>query len=366
MMHEDEDAPQGEANEEQAQEQSPELDRSEAGSDELNAPDLSGHELLADLPAGHRSGFLAVVGRPNVGKSTLLNRLLGQKIAITSPKPQTTRDQLLGIYTTATEQIMVLDTPGIHRPLHKLGEYMVTVAEESIADAEVALWLVDINDQPGDEEQAIVEMLGRMQGKRRLPALVLGFNKLDRWHGDEPALAERLAEYRALAELVTSRPRRDRRPALSEAQLSAATGDGLDALLAVIRTLLPEGPRYYPDDQVTDLEMRFIAAELIREKALQLLGDEVPHSIAVEVDEYSERSPKLTYISAVLYVERESQKPIVLGSGGSMIKQIGAKARPDIEEMTGTQVYLELWVKVWDRWRRREQLLRQLGYAIEK
>jgi GTP-binding protein Era len=347
MMHEDEDAPQGEANEEQAQEQSPELDRSEAGSDELNAPDLSGHELLADLPAGHRSGFLAVVGRPNVGKSTLLNRLLGQKIAITSPKPQTTRDQLLGIYTTATEQIMVLDTPGIHRPLHKLGEYMVTVAEESIADADVALWLVDINDQPGDEEQAIVEMLGRMQG-------------------DEPALAERLAEYRALAELVTSRPRRDRRPALSEAQLSAATGDGLDALLAVIRTLLPEGPRYYPDDQVTDLEMRFIAAELIREKALQLLGDEVPHSIAVEVDEYSERSPKLTYISAVLYVERESQKPIVLGSGGSMIKQIGAKARPDIEEMTGTQVYLELWVKVWDRWRRREQLLRQLGYAIEK
>ena len=318
------------------------------------------------LPPDHRSGFIAVVGRPNVGKSTLLNRLLGQKIAITSPKPQTTRDQLLGILTTDDAQILFLDTPGIHRPLHKLGEYMVTVAAETMEDADVVLWLVDINVRPTDEERAIVEILERLHRKHKLPPLVVGFNQADRWKGDAAATEARQQEYLQLVDWLSGQARPDGTRACSAAVFSAVSGAGVADLLALLRGLLPLGPRYYPEDQVTDLQMRFIAGELIREKALKLLQDEVPHSVAVEVDEFVERSPTLTYISAVIYVERDSQKGIVLGEGGRMIKAIGQAARPEIEEMVGAKVYLELWVKVWERWRRRENLLRQLGYAMER
>ena len=314
------------------------------------------------LPADHRSGFVAVIGRPNVGKSTLLNRLLGQKIAITSPKPQTTRDQMLGILTTANEQMLFLDTPGIHRPLHKLGEYMVTVAANTVADADVVLWLVDINDAPTDEDRAIAELLYSLTTRRhnriKLPPLVIGLNQADRWRGDAVATAERSQAYRELLAWLT--------PAPAAVTLSATSGEGVDALLALLRDRLPAGPRYFPEDQVTDANLRYLAAELIREKALLLLQDEVPHSIAVEVDDFVERSAALTYISAVIYVERETQKAIVLGAGGAMIKRIGQAARPEIEELVGTKVYLELWVKVWERWRRRENMLRQLGYAVAK
>ena len=321
------------------------------------------------LPDDHRSGFVAVIGRPNVGKSTLLNRVLGQKIAITSPKPQTTRDQMLGILTTADAQLLFLDTPGIHRPLHKLGEYMVQVAADTIADADVVLWLVDINTSPTHEDQAIADLLHQLttRKKRRikLPPLILGFNQIDRWGGDAESTAVRVREYEALLGWAAGTTR-DGRPAVSTANFSASTGRGIDDLLALVRTLLPFGPRYYPEDQITDVNLRYMAGEIIREKALYLLQDEVPHSLAVEVDEFVERSATLTYISAVLYVERDTQKAIVLGSGGSMIKRIGQNARPEIEELVGTKVYLELWVKVWERWRKRQNLLRQLGYAVER
>lgn len=325
------------------------------------------------LPGTHRSGFVAVIGRPNVGKSTLLNRLLGQKIAITSPKPQTTRDQLLGILTTSDAQYLFLDTPGIHRPLHALGEYMVQVAADTIDDADVVLWLVDINTSPTEEDQAIAELLYRLTTRKRrpvqLPPLVLGFNQSDRWRGDEAATRARMAEYLdLLAWLAGSRdaPDEQRPPAVSSAIFSALDGEGEQALLSLVRSLLPQGPRYYPEDQVTDAQVRYLAGEIIREKALLLLQDEVPHSLAVEIDEFVERSAAMTYISAVLYVERETQKAIVLGKGGTMIKRIGQAARPDIEELIGTRVYLELWVKVWERWRKRQNLLKQLGYATER
>ncbi len=317
----------------------------------------------------HRSGFIAVIGRPNVGKSTLLNRLLGQKIAITSPKPQTTRDPLLGILTLPDAQFLFTDTPGIHKPLHKLGEYMVQAAADVIADADVVLWLVDINPPPTAEDQGIAELLQHLETRRhkriQLPPLVLGFNQVDRWHSNATEQAERVAAYRSLLGWLEERSGGEH-PPVSTAIFSAVTGAGTAELLALVRSLLPAGPQYYPEDQVTDAQVRYLAGETVREKALLLLQDEVPHSLAVEVNDFVERTPELTYISAVLYVERESQRPIVLGKGGAMIKRIGQAARPEIEAMVGTKVYLELWVKVWDRWRRRESLLRQLGYAMTR
>ena len=317
-----------------------------------------------DQPADHRSGFVAVIGRPNVGKSTLLNRLLGQKLAITSPKPQTTRDQLLGILTEEHAQIMFLDTPGIHKPKHRLGEYMVAVAAETIRNADVVLWLVDMNSMPTEEDQAIAGLLQELHQQKTLPPMLLGLNQQDRWQGDAAATAERIDTYRQLLNWYQSTP--EAQAGLPALTFSAQVGTGIDELLAQLRQQLPLGPRYYPDDQVTDMQTRFIVAELVREKALNLLEQEVPHGIAVEVDEFTERSDEMTYISAVIYVERQSQKSIVLGEGGRMIKAIGKAARPDIEELVGTRVYLELWVKVWEKWRKRAGMLRQLGYAMEK
>jgi len=310
-----------------------------------------------ELPPNHRSGFVAVVGRPNVGKSTLLNRLMGQKIAITSPKPQTTREQLMGILTEEDLQVVFLDTPGIHKPQHKLGEYMVAVAQETIKDADLVLWLVDINVLPTEEDQVISALLQQLHAKRKLPALLLGLNQVDRWHGDAAATAAQIQAYRELVAWL---------PALTPLVLSAQQGRGVPELVDTLRALLPLGPRYYPPDQLTDMQTRFIVAELIREQALNLLQQEVPHGIAVEVDEFKERNAKLTYISAIIYVERQSQKGIVLGENGKMIRTIGQRARPAIEELVGTKVYLELWVKVWEKWRTRSGLLRQLGYAMQK
>ena len=308
-----------------------------------------------NLPPDHRSGFVAVIGRPNVGKSTLLNRLLGQKIAITSPKPQTTRDQLLGILTLADAQLLFLDTPGIHKPQHKLGEHMVEVAAETVDDADVVLWLVDAGVAPTEEDQAIAVLLADIFRRRKPTPLVLGLNKLDT-AGNADTLAQRQAEYGALLATLQRGP-------AQTAVFSALTGEGIDALLTLLRGLLPRGPRYYPEDQVTDLQTRFIVAELIREKALHLLQQEVPHSLAVIVEEFTARSAEMTYIAATVYVERDSQKGIVLGQGGRTIKRIGQAARPEIEELVGTRVYLELWVKVWEKWRRKEAMLRRLGYA---
>jgi GTP-binding protein Era len=324
-------------------------------------------EILGDLlnqkplAEDHRSGFVAVIGRPNVGKSTLLNRLLGQKIAITSDKPQTTRDKILGIRTEENGQYIFLDTPGIHRPKHKLGQHMVQVAEETITDdADVVLWLVDLSVPPTDEDEMIAARLQELHSGRALPTLLLGLNKIDEWRGDAAALADRTNAYRTLLHWLEE-SRSEEIPAYP---MSAITGQGVDELLGALRQRLPQGPQYFPEDQVTDLNLRFLVAELIREQVLNLLHQEVPHSVAVGITDFEERSADLTYIAATIYVERASQKGIVLGSGGAMIKQIGRLARPQIEEMVGTKIYLELWVKVWEKWRRRDNMLRRLGYEV--
>jgi GTPase len=329
-----------------------------------------GNDLVVEqegVGEDYRSGFVAVIGRPNVGKSTLLNRLLGQKIAITSDKPQTTRDQILGIRTDEDVQYVFLDTPGIHRPKHKLGQHMVQVAEKTIAeDADLVLWLVDATVPPTDEDQMIAERLQALHGKRPLPTIVLGLNKIDEWQGDEASLHQRAESYRALLQWLTEEEAEgegeEDASTIPVLRFSAITGAGVDKLLAQLAAGLPEGPRYYPEDQVTDLNLRFLVAELIREQALNLLHQEIPHSIAVAVTDWEERSESLTYIGATIYVERHSQKGIVLGSGGSMIKKIGQAARPQIEELVGTKIYLELWVKIWEKWRRKDNMLRRLGY----
>jgi GTP-binding protein Era len=315
--------------------------------------DLSTLIVPTELPADHRSGFVAVIGHPNVGKSTLMNAYLGQKVAIVSPKPQTTRDRLLGILTLVRErgdladaQIVFVDTPGIHKPLHKLGEYMVETAIRAIPDADVVLFLVDLSRPPTDEDRQIAEIL-RQRGP--LPVL-LTLNKADLLEpGQETTHVE---AYRALGSFDET------------LLVSALLGTNLDALLEATIERLPLGPRFYPEDQVTDQQTRFIAAELVREQVLRHIRQEIPYSVAVIVDQFKARSEDMTYISATIFVERDTQKGIVLGQGGQMIKRIGKDARQQIEELVGTRVYLELWVKVRKKWRQSERELQRLGYAL--
>ncbi len=309
-----------------------------------------------ELPEGHRSGFVAVVGRPNVGKSTLMNSYLGQKIAIVSPKPQTTRNRLLGILTRPDAQVIFVDTPGIHKPLHKLGEYMRQQALMAIPDADVVLWLVDVSVPPTEEDEEIASLLAQ---RAHPTPVVMGMNKVDLLDPERVPKQEEI--YRQL--LAQAAPEQTE---LHWMLLSAVRGDGRDELLELLISLLPEGPRYYPPDQITDQQERFIVAELIREQALHYLHQEVPHAVAVMVEEFKERSADMTYISATIYVERESHKKIILGREGSMLKRIGQAARQEIEHFLGTRVYLELWVKVRPRWRRDERTLRYLGYALPR
>jgi GTP-binding protein Era len=315
--------------------------------------DLSGLLLSEELPAEHRSGFVAVVGKPNVGKSTLMNAYLGQKVAIVSPKPQTTRDRLLGILTLVRErgdladaQIIFVDTPGIHKPLHKLGEYMVETAIRAIPDADVVLFLVDVSRPPNDEDRQIAEIL---QQRGSLPVL-LTLNKADLVETEQATASA--AAYQALGEFDES------------ILVSALQGENLDTLLRATIERLPLGPRYYPEEQVTDQQTRFVAAELVREQVLNHLRQEIPYSVAVVVDQFKRRSEEMTYISANIFVERDTQKAIVLGQGGQMIKRIGRDARREIEELVDTRVYLELWVKVRKKWRQSERELQRMGYAV--
>jgi GTP-binding protein Era len=318
----------------------------------MNQDDRTDLLMPEDLPPDHRSGFVAVVGKPNVGKSTLMNAYLGQKVAIVSKKPQTTRNRLLGILTLARDrgdpadaQIIFVDTPGIHQPLHKLGEYMVETAVRAIPDADLVLFLVDVSRPPGNEDRQIADILRK---DSRAP-LLLVLNKADLLQPE--AVSPHIEAYRALGEFD------------EWLLISALRRDNLDRLLETTIERLPLGPRYYPDEQLTDQQLRFMAAELVREQVLCHLRQEVPYSVAVVVQEFKERSETMTYISANIFVERETQKGIILGHRGAMIKRIGQDARREIEDLLGTKVFLELWVKVRKKWRRDEKELRRLGYA---
>lgn len=310
-----------------------------------------------ETPPGHKSGFVAIIGKPNVGKSTLLNAYLGAKIAIVSPKPQTTRHRIVGVLTRPDAQVIFMDTPGIHQPFHKLGEYMVAVARQAIPDADVIVFMVDGSQWPDAEDRMIADLLKEQAADR---PVILAVNKIDLLRGDREG---RLAAYRALA---PTPPGAEPPAPWEEVMISAVRGDNLDRLLERIIARLPEGPRYYDPDMLTDQPMQIIVAELIREKALWLLREEVPHGIAVEITDWVDRNPNLTYIAATIYVEKGSHKPIVIGESGRMLKRIGAAARQEIEALLGHPVYLELWVKVRKNWRRDPEQLRRLGYVLPK
>ncbi|WP_088228747.1 GTPase Era [Desulfosporosinus sp. FKB] len=293
-----------------------------------------------------RSGFVSVIGRPNAGKSTLLNHLLGQKVLIMSDKPQTTRNRIQCILTEERGQIVFLDTPGIHKPKHKLGEYMVGAAKESMREVDAILYMVDLSSEFGSGEEYIIEML-----KHTKTPVVLVLNKVDLL--DKEQLLQKIQQFSSLAEFKAIVP------------ISAKTGENTDELLKVIFDLLPKGPMYYPEDEVTDQPERFIMAELIREKVLQLTRDEIPHSIAVVIEEVHEKKT-LVKIRGLIIVERESQKGIIIGAKGKQLKEIGSLARQDIEALLGSPVFLELWVKVKKDWRNRTDSLRNYGYGKER
>ena len=293
---------------------------------------------------GFRSGFAAIVGRPNVGKSTLLNGIVGQKVTIVSDKPQTTRNAIQCVWNTPSCQVVFVDTPGIHRPHDRLGEKMMAEAEGALAEVDLVLFVVDAAAGTGAGDRRIAHRLTPLAER-----VVLVANKLDRIPaGQRP---ERLA---ACSELLAGVP---------VFGISAQTGEGVDALLEHVAACMPEGPPYFPPDWVTDHPERFVVAELVREKALQLTRDEVPHAIAVEVERMAKRPDReLVDIEATILVERESQKGIVIGHKGSLLRQIGSLARPEIEALLGTQVNLQLWVRVEPDWREKERVLRALGY----
>ncbi|MBM7581835.1 GTP-binding protein Era [Caldicoprobacter guelmensis] len=297
------------------------------------------------MSEGFRSGFVAIVGRPNVGKSTLMNSMVGEKIAIISDKPQTTRNRIQCVLTRPNYQIIFIDTPGIHKPKNRLGEYMVQVARGALEEVDVVLFMVDIYEGIGSGDRFIAEELGKVK-----TPVILVANKVDRVESVEDArrAAEDFCEEADFDEVLL---------------VSALNGTNLDKLESVIVSYLPEGPKYYPDDMVTDQPERFIVAELIREKALELLEEEVPHGIGVEVTSFKEREDKnIIDIYATIYCEKKSHKGIIIGKGGSMLREIGTRARHDIERLLGTHVYLELWVKVKENWRNNVVDLKNLGY----
>lgn len=290
-----------------------------------------------------RSGFVTVIGRPNAGKSTLLNQLLGQKILIMSDKPQTTRNKIHCILTEERGQVIFLDTPGIHKPKHKLGEFMVDSALESLREVDLILYMVDASADFGAGEEYILENLKQV----KTPCILL-LNKIDLIEKDK--LLQQIKNYSELKDFLAIIP------------ISAKTGENKEDLLKVIFKELQAGPMYYPEDEVTDQPERFIMAELVREKVLQLTRDEVPHSIAVVVESVEEKKT-LVKVRAVIIVERDSQKGIIIGQGGRALKEIGKLARQDIETLLGSKVFLELFVKVEKDWRNRRVSLREFGYS---
>lgn len=297
-----------------------------------------------------RSGFIAILGRPNVGKSTLVNALLGQKVAAVSPKPQTTRKRQLGILTTDAYQLVFVDTPGIHSPRHKLGQFLNQEARDALEGVDVILWLVDVTTRPTDEDKQLAVLL---DGTPRRTPLVLAANKIDLFPAD--LLDDRVEAYRALL-----------RKEPQVVPISATEERNLDQLTELLVSFSPFREPEFDPEQVTDSYERDIAADLIREACLLNLRDEVPHGVGVRVDEFAERENGMLYIAATIFVERNSQKGILIGEGGKMMKTIGSQARKEIEEMGGRPVYLELRVKVLKDWRNDENAMMRLGYKIKR
>jgi GTP-binding protein Era len=308
--------------------------------------DILDGSSIPQAPAGFKSGFVGIIGRPNVGKSTLMNQLVGQKIAITSPVAQTTRNRLRGILTTPEAQLIFVDTPGIHKPHHQLGKVLVQNAQIAIASVDVVLFVVDGSVEAGGGDRFIVDLLTRSQ-----TPVILGLNKSDEQPSDYQRLDESYAQLAALHNWQV-------------AKFSALTGDRLEALQQLLIDKLEPGPYYYPPNLVTDQPERFIMGELIREQILLLTREEVPHSVAITID-LVEEEPEITRVLATINVERDSQKGIVIGKKGSMLKSIGSAAREQIQKLIAGKVYLELFVKVQPKWRQSRLRLAELGYRVE-
>ena len=290
-----------------------------------------------------KSGFVAVVGRPNVGKSTLINALIGDKIAIVSDKAQTTRNRIICVYTDEAKQIVFMDTPGVHKPKHKLGEFMVDAAIESLKETEAVLFVVAGNEKRGPGDNFIIEQLGRV----KVPVFLL-INKIDTLSKED--LMKVIVSYQDSYDFAGIIP------------ISAKEKDNLDEVLTVLDENLPEGPQYFPDDMITDQPERLIISDIVREKILLATRDEIPHAIAVDVDEMKTREDGTTYVRATIYCERDSQKGIIIGRRGALLKELGAAARADIQRLLATKVYLDLWVKVKKDWRNKSGMLSELGY----
>jgi GTP-binding protein Era len=295
----------------------------------------------------HKSGFVAVIGKPNVGKSTLVNAFVGADVSIVSSKPQTTRRVIRGILTRPDAQIVFVDTPGIHTPQHKLGKVMVEAASSVLGEVDLVVFMVDGSRMPNDEDKRIGALL---KDKSRAPVL-LALNKMDNLKPDD---------VQAVTEAHWAIVKYD-----DWMRISATRKTNIDKLLEQILLRLPEGPELYATDIVTDQTIQAVASELIREQVLNATRQEIPHAVAVAIDEWNDRREDLTHIAATIYVERDSQTGILIGAGGAMLKKIGQGARTQIEEWVGHKVYLELWVKVWDRWREREDNLHRLGLTPE-
>ncbi|MEC0230329.1 MULTISPECIES: GTPase Era [Paenibacillus] len=290
-----------------------------------------------------KSGFVSIIGRPNVGKSTLMNQIIGQKIAIMSDKPQTTRNKIHGVYTSQNGQIVFLDTPGIHKPTSKLGDYMSKVAHGTLGEVDAVLFLVDVADGIGGGDRYIIEQLKHIE-----TPVILVLNKIDLVQPE--ALLAVITNYKDLYNFAEIVP------------VSALKGNNVTTLLEQIIRYLPEGPQYYPADQITDHPEQFVCAELVREKILHMTREEIPHSIAVQIEDMRVEPNGVVHISAVIFVERDSQKGIVIGKQGALLKEIGRQARRDIETLLGSKTFLELWVKVKKDWRNQDRVLRDLGF----
>lgn len=295
----------------------------------------------------HKSGFVSIIGRPNVGKSTFMNRVIGHKIAIMSDKAQTTRNKIQGVMTREDAQIIFLDTPGIHKPKHKLGDYMMRVAKNTLSEIDAIMFMVNVNEDIGRGDEYIMEMLKNVK-----TPVFLVLNKIDLVHPD--ALMPKIEKYKTYMDFTEIVP------------ISALEGLNVDHFIDVLKDYLPEGPKYYPDDQISDHPEQFVVGEIIREKILHLTSEEIPHAIGVNVDRMIKESEERVRIEATIFVERDSQKGIVIGKGGKKLKEVGKRARRDIEMLLGSKVYLELWVKVQKDWRNKVNFIRQMGYVQDQ